>query len=145
MFGLEDVMKNVDLGDILQKVGLSDSDKKEVTNQAANAVKYRTTKETARGNKGIMENLFSQNKNSKDADVVAKKMENDLAFNLKKNTNLEPSVIDQVKSAVMSKFLGGLASTDQAKGDKEGKGMLDSFMDNDMLDGFKSKLGGFFK
>tara|TARA_B110000046_G_C13021861_1_gene411667 strand:- start:4668 stop:4787 length:120 start_codon:yes stop_codon:yes gene_type:complete len=39
MFGLEDLMKNVDLGDILEKVGLSDKDKKEVANQAADAIK----------------------------------------------------------------------------------------------------------
>jgi hypothetical protein len=50
MFGLEDIMKNVDLGDILEKVGLSDSDKEAVTNQAADAVKYRTNKEAAKGN-----------------------------------------------------------------------------------------------
>lgn len=145
MFGLEDIMKKVDLGDILEKVGLSDSEKKEVTNQAANAVKYRTTKETARGNKGVMANLFSQNDNTTEANQVAKKMEGDLAFNLKKNTNLSPSVIDQVKSAVMSKFLGGMSTTAKEKGDKDGAGMLDSFMDNDMMDGFKSKLGSFFK
>jgi hypothetical protein len=145
MFGLEDIMKNVDLGDILEKVGLSDSDKKGVTNQAADAVKYRVNKETARGNKGMVESLFSQKENTEDANVVAKKLEGDLAFNLKKKSNLSDTVIDQIKSAVMSKFLGGLGEAGKEKGDKEGKGMLDSFMDSDMVDGFKDKLGGLGK
>ena len=83
MFGLDDLMKKVDLGDILEKVGLSDSEKKEVTNQAADAIKYRTTKEKARGNEGIMANLFSSNDNTAEADNVAKKLEGDLAYNLK--------------------------------------------------------------
>jgi len=138
MFGLEDIMKNVDLGNILEKVGLSDADKKAVTNQAADAVKYRTNKETARGNSGVLENLFSQDSNTEEANGIANKLEGDLAHNLKKNTNLSSSVIDQIKSAVMSKFLGGVSNT----GGSGGKGMLDSFMDSGMLDSFKSKLGG---
>ena len=145
MFGLEDVMKNIDLGDILEKVGLSESDKKEVTNQAADAVKYRTNKEAARGNKGVMANLFSQGENSAEANTVAQKMEGDLAHNLSKNTSLSSTIIDQVKSAVMSKFLGGMADTGKNANDKEGNGMLDSLMDSDLMDGLKSKMGGFFK
>ena len=138
MFGLEDIMKNVDLGDILEKVGLSDADKKAVTEQAADAVKYRANKESAKGNMGILENLFSQDKNTSEADNVAKKLEGDLAFNLKNKTGLSEGIIDQIKSAVMSKFLGGVSNT----GGAGGKGMLDSFMDSGMLDSFKSKLGG---
>jgi len=138
MFGLEDIMKNVDLGDILEKVGLSDADKKAVTNQAADAVKYRANKETARGNSSILENLFSQDSNTTEANGIANKLEGDLAHNLKSNTSLSSTVIDQIKSAVMAKFLGGVSNT----GGAGGKGMLDSFMDSGMLDGFKSKLGG---
>lgn len=142
MFGLEDIMKNVDLGDILEKVGLSDADKNEVTNQAANAVEYRTKKEAGRGNSNILENLFSQDDNSEDANTVANKLEGDLAFNLKKNTGLSDTIIDSIKSAVMSKFLGGVSNT----GGSGGKGMLDSFMDSDIGNSLKStltdKLGG---
>jgi len=138
MFGLEDIMKNVDLGDILEKVGLSDTDKKAVTNQAADAVKYRTNKETARGNSGVLENLFSQDTNTAEANTMASKLEGDLAHNLKSNTGLSGDIIDQIKSAVMSKFLGGVSNT----GGSGGKGMLDSFMDSGMLDGFKKQLGG---
>ena len=141
MFGLEDIMKNVDLGDILEKVGLSDADKKQVTNQAADAVKYRTNKEAARGNTGIMENLFSQDANTTEANGVANKLEGDLAHNLKKNTSMTDVVIDQIKSAVMAKFLGGVSKT----GGAGGKGMMDSLMDSSVVDGLKSKLGGFFK
>jgi hypothetical protein len=141
MFGLEDIMKNVDLGDILEKVGLSDADKKAVTNEAADAVKYRTNKEAARGNTGIMENLFSQDSNTAEADCIANKLEGDLAHNLKNKTSLSDVVIDQIKSAVMSKFLGGVSKTVGTGG----KGMMDSLMDSGVVDGLKSKLGGFFK
>lgn len=51
-------MKKVDLGDILEKVGLSDDDKKEVTNQAADALKYCTNKEKARSNDNTMKNYL---------------------------------------------------------------------------------------
>jgi len=138
MFGLEDIMKNVDLGDILEKIGLSDTDKTAVTNQAVDAVKYRTNKEVAKGNSTVLENLFSQDSNSEDATKVASKLEGDLAFNLKKNTGLSGEIIDQIKSAVMSKFLGGISNT----GGAGGKGMLDSLMDSDIVDSLKSKLTG---
>jgi len=138
MFGLEDIMKNVDLGDILEKVGLSDADKTAVTNQTAEAVKYRTNKEAARGNSNVLENLFSQDTNTSEASNVANKLEGDLAFNLKKNTGLSAVVIDQIKSVVMSKFLGGVSNT----GGAGGKGMLDSLMDSDIVDSLKSQLGG---
>lgn len=145
MFGLEDLMKKVDLGDILEKVGLSDSDKKEVTNQAADAIKYRTTKEKARGNEGIMANLFSQNDNTSDADNIAKKLEGDLAHNLKNKSGMSDGIIDQIKSAVMSKVMSSFTGAAAETGDKEGNGLLSMFTDGDMLDGLKSKLGGFFK
>ena len=138
MFGLEDIMKNVDLGDILEKVGLSDSDKEAVTNQAADAVKYRTNKEAAKGNTNVLENLFSQDSNTSEADSVAGKLEGDLAFNLEKNTGLSSDVIDKIKSVVMSKFLGGVSNT----GGTGGKGMLDSLMDSDIVDSLKSQIGG---
>ena len=138
MFGLEDIMKNVDLGDILEKVGLSDTDKQAVTNQAAEAVKYRTNKEAARGNSNVLENLFSQDSNSNEANTVANKLEGDLAYSLKKNTGISDVVIDQIKSVVMSKFLGGVSNT----GGTGGKGMLDSLMDSDIVDSLKSQIGG---
>jgi hypothetical protein len=145
MFGLDELMKKVDLGDILEKVGLSDDDKKEVTNQAADALKYRTNKEKARGNEGIMKNLFSAHDNTEDANKVAKKLEGDLEYNLKNKTNVEPSIIDQIKSTVMEKVLGSFTGAAQEKGDKEGNGLMDMLTDNDLVDGLKSKLGGFFK
>lgn len=145
MFGLEDLMKNVDLGDILDKVGLSDDDKKEVTNQAADALKYRTNKEKARGNDGTMKNLFSSNDNTEDANKVAKKLEGDLAFNLKNKSGMADGIIDQIKSVVMSKVLGSFTGAAAEKGDKEGGGLMDMLTDSNLLDGFKDKLGGLGK
>lgn len=145
MFGLEDLMKNVDLGDILEKVGLSDSQKAEVTNQTADAVKYRVNKEQARGNTDTIKNLFSQNDNTNEANTMANKLEGDLAYNLKNKAGLSDSIIDTIKSAVMSKFLGGTSSALSQNGDKDGGSILDMFGDNEMLNGFKDKIGGFFK
>lgn len=145
MFGLDDLIKNVDLGDILDKVGLSDNDKEEVKNQAVDAVKYRTNKEKARGNDNVLSNLFSANDNNDDANKVAQKLEGDLAYNLKNKTGMSDGIIDQIKSAVMNKVLGGFTGAAAEKGDKEGNGIMDLLTDNDMLDGLKSKLGGFFK
>lgn len=141
MFGLEDLMKNVDLGDILEKVGLSDDQKNDVTNQAVDALKYRTTKEKARGNEGIMANLFSQNENTPDADNISKKLEGDLAFNLKNKSGFSDIIIDQIKSAVMSKVLGSFMGGAAEKGDKEGNGLLSMLTDSGLL----GKLGGLFK
>ena len=45
----------------------------------------------------------------------------------------------------MSKFLGGISDSGKNAWDKEGNGMLDSLMDSDLMDGLKSKMGGFFK
>lgn len=145
MFGLDDLIKNVDLGDILDKVGLSDNDKEEVKNQAVDAVKYRTNKEKARGNDSILSNLFSAHDNSTDANKVAQKLEGDLAFNLKNKTGISDGIIDQIKTAVMSKVLGGFTGAAEANGDKEGNGIMDLLTDGEMLDGLKNKLGGFFK
>jgi hypothetical protein len=145
MFGLEDLMKNVDLGDILEKVGLTDSQKTEVSNQAADAVKYRVNKENARGNTDIVKNLFSQNDNTSEANNVANKLEGDLAFNLKNKAGLSDGIIDTIKSAVMAKFLGGTSNVLAQNGDKDGGGILDMFGDNDMVNSFKNKIGGFFK
>tara|TARA_B110000046_G_C13021861_1_gene411666 strand:- start:4355 stop:4519 length:165 start_codon:yes stop_codon:yes gene_type:complete len=50
-----------------------------------------------------------------------------------------------IKSVVMSKVLGSFTGSTAEKGDKEGNGLMDMFTDNDMIDGLKSKLGGFFK
>ena len=154
MFGLDDLMSKVDLGDILDKVGLSDNDKQEVTKEAVDAVKYRTTKEKARGNDNIMSNLFSTNENTAEANKINQKLEGDLAFNLKEKTGLSDGIIDQIKSVVMSKVMSGFTSSAAEKGDKEGNGLMDMFTDSDMLskftsgdmmDSIKGKLGGFFK
>ncbi|MFK8044517.1 MAG: hypothetical protein AB8B72_03410 [Crocinitomicaceae bacterium] len=148
MFGLEDLMKNVDLGDILEKVGLSDDQKKEVTNQAADAVNYRVKKENSRGNMDTIKNLFSQNDNNEDANRVASKLEGDLAYNLKNKAGLSDTIIDTIKSAVMSKFLGGATKSLADKGDTDGGGIMDmlsGFAGGDMLDNLKGKIGGFFK
>jgi hypothetical protein len=154
MFGLDDIMNKVDLGDILEKVGLSNDKKEEVTKQAVDAVKYRTTKEKARGNTGTMANLFSTNENTAEANTVNKKLEGDLAFNLKNKTGLSDDIIDQIKSVVMTKVLGGFTDTASKNGDKEGNGLMDMLTDSDLLSKFassdmgnslKNKLGGFFK
>ncbi len=145
MFGLGDLMKNIDLGDILDKVGLSDTEKKEVSNQAADAVKYRVNKENGRGNGDTVKNLFSQSTNSNDADKVAGKLEGDLVHNLKKNTGISDDIIDKIKSVVMAKFLGGTTDALAKNGDSDGGGIMDLFGDSDMLGGIKDKLSGFFK
>ncbi len=154
MFGLEDLMKNVDLGDILEKVGLSDKDKKEVTTQAADALKYRTTKEAARGNEGTMKNLLSTSDNNEEANKVAKKLEGDLAYNLKNKSGMSDGIIDQIKSVVMEKVMGSFTGAAAKTGDKEGNGLMSMLTDGDLLskfkdggimDSMKSKLGGFFK
>ncbi len=145
MFGLEDLMKNVDLGDILEKVGLSDKDKEAVTNQAADAVKYRVNKESSRGNLDTVKNLFSTNDNNEDANNMAKKLEGDLAFNLKNKAGLSDGIIDKIKSAVMEKFLGGTTSALSKSGDNEGGGIMDLFGDSGLMDTFKNKISGFFK
>ena len=145
MFGLEDLMKNVDLGDILEKAGLSPEAQKDVSNQAADAVKYRVNKENARGNVDTIKNLFSQDDNTEGANTMAKKLEGDLAYNLKNKAGLSDTIIDMVKSAVMEKFLGGATSALSKNGDTKGGGIMDMFGDSDMLKGFTNKLSGFFK
>ncbi|MGV6861539.1 MAG: hypothetical protein ACWA41_07190 [Putridiphycobacter sp.] len=132
MFDVQELLKNVDLGDVMAKFGLGESEKKKVTQSAVEAVKYRTEKESNRGNSSILENLFSQDKNSADADTVAKKLEGDLAYSLKNKAGMEDGVIDQIKSAVMDKFLGGLMNT----GGKGGKSILDGFLSKDLMSKF---------
>ena len=144
MFGLDDLMKKVDLGDILEKVGLSEQDKAAVTNQAADAVKYRVNKENARGNTDTIKNLFSQNDNTEAANGMASKLEGDLAFNLKNKLGLDENVINQIKTVVMEKFMGGTSNALAESGDKDGGSVLDMFGDNDLVNRFKSKIGGFF-
>ncbi len=144
MFGLDDLMKKVDLGDILEKVGLSEQDKAAVTNQAADAVKYRVNKENARGNTDTIKNLFSQNDNTEAANGMASKLEGDLAFNLKNKLGLDENVINQIKTVVMEKFMGGTSNALAESGDKDGGSVLDMFGDNDLVNSFKSKIGGFF-
>ena len=144
MFGLDDLMKKVDLGDILEKVGLSEQDKAAVTNQAADAVKYRVNKENARGNTDTIKNLFSQNDNTEAANGMASKLEGDLSFNLKNKLGLDENVINQIKTVVMEKFMGGTSNALAESGDKDGGSVLDMFGDNDLVNSFKSKIGGFF-
>ncbi|MEO9534267.1 MAG: hypothetical protein ABJG68_04665 [Crocinitomicaceae bacterium] len=150
MFGLEDIMKKVDLGDIMSKFNLGESEKEEVTKQAADAVQYRANKEKSRGNEGIMENLFSAKDNSEDANTVQKKLEGDLEYNLKNKTNMEPSMIEKIKSEVMSRFLGGATNAAKESGDAEGKGLMSMFSGgSDMMKNIGDsdigkKIKGFF-
>jgi hypothetical protein len=145
MFGLGDLMKNIDLGDVLEKVGLSDKDKEEVKVQAADALKYRTSKEKVRGNEKVMTNLFSTDENTPEANQVAKKLEGDLAHNLKTKSGMSEGIVDQIKSAVMQKVMSSFTGEAAKNGDKGGNGLLEMFTDGDMMDNIKSKLGGFFK
>ena len=154
MFGLDDLIKKIDLGEILDKVGLSDNEKKEVGTQAADAIKYRTTKEKARGNSQTMTNLFSTKDNTEDANKVAKKLEGDLAYNLKNKSGMSDGIIDQIKGLVMSKVLTSFTGAAAEKGDKDGNSLmhlftagnlLDKFKDGGMMNSLKGKLGGFFK
>lgn len=127
MFGLEDLMKKVDMGEIMSKFNLGDSEKEAVTKEAADAVKYRASKEKARGNEGAMQSLFATKENTEDANKMQKKLEGDLEYNLKKNTKMEPSMIEKIKSEVMSKFLGGATNAAKDSGDTEGKGLMSMF------------------
>ena len=144
MFGLGDLMKNIDLGDVLEKVGLSDKDKEEVKVQAADALKYRTNKEKVRGNEKVMTNLFSTDENTPEANQVAKKLEGDLAHNLKTKSGMSEGIVDQIKSAVMQKVMSSFTG-EAAKRRQRRNGLLEMFTDGDMMDNIKSKLGGFFK
>jgi len=149
MFGLEDIMKKIDLGDIMAKFNLGDKEKEEVTKQAADAVNYRAQKEKKRGNDNIMENLFANKENSEDANTMQKKLEGDLAYNLKNKSNMEPSMIDKIKGEIMSKFLGGATTAAKDKGDEEGKGLMGLFSGGDvmknLMDGdIGKKLKGLF-
>ena len=132
MFDLNELMKNIDLGDVLSKFNLGEEEKKKVTESALEAVHYRTKKEAARGNHSILENLFSQDANNAEADNIAKKLEGDLAYSLKNKAGMSSGIIDTIKSAVMSKVLGGFMNT----GGKGGKSVLDGLLNSDMLSGF---------
>lgn len=149
MFGLEDLMKKVDLGDILDKFNLGDKEKEEVKKQTVDAVNYRAKKEKSRGNEGIMENLFSSKPNTSEADTVKKKLEGDLAFNLKKKSNLDEGIIDKIKGEIMDRFLGGASNAAKEKGDEDGKGLMgllsgDNILDNIMESDIAKKLKGLF-
>lgn len=120
MFGLGDLMKNIDLGDVLEKVGLSDKDKEEVKVQAADALKYRTNKEKVRGNEKVMTNLFSTDENTPEANQVAKKLEGDLAHNLKTKSGMSEGIVDQIKSAVMQKVMSSFTGEAAKKATKAG-------------------------
>lgn len=149
MFGLEDLMKKVDLGDILDKFNLGDKEKEEVKKQTADAVNYRAKKEKSRGNEGIMENLFSSKPNSSEADTVKKKLEGDLAFNLKNKANMDEGIIDKIKSEIVGRFLGGATDAAKEKGDEDGKGLMglfsgDNILDNIMESDIAKKLKGLF-
>jgi hypothetical protein len=135
MFDLKELMNNIDLGDVLSKFNLGDEEKKKVTESALEAVTYRTKKETGKGNANVLENLFSQDSNTTDADNVAKNLEGDLAYSLQNKAGMSSGVVDSIKSAVMSKVLAGFMNT----GGKGGKGILDGLLNSDMLSGF---LGG---
>lgn len=135
MFDLKELMKNIDLGDVLSKFNLGEDEKKKVTESALEAVSYRTKKEAGKGNANVLENLFSQDSNTADADNVAKKLEGDLAYSLQNKAGMSSGIVDSIKSAVMSKVLGGFMNT----GGKGGKGILDGLLNSDMLSGF---LGG---
>lgn len=149
MFGLEDLMKKVDLGEIMAKFNLGDKEKEEVQKQAVDAVNYRANKEKSRGNEGQMENLFSTKKNNPDADNIQKKLEGDLAFNLKNKSNMEPGLIDKIKGEIMSKFLGGATNAAKEKGDEDGKGLMSMFSGGDLMKNISgsdigAKLKGLF-
>lgn len=140
-----DLMKNIDLGDVLEKVGLSNKDKKEVKVQAADALKYRINKEKVRGNEKVMTNLFSTDENTPEANQVAKKLEGDLAHNLKTKSGMPEGIVDQIKSSVMQKVMSSFTGEAAKRVNKGGNGLLEMLRDGDMMENIKSKLGGFFK
>lgn len=133
MFGLDDIMKKVDLGDILSKFNLGDKEKEEVQKQAVDAVNYRATKEKNRGNEGMVQKLFATKENDEEANLIQKKLEGDLAYNLKNKSNMEPGIIDKIKGEIMSKFLGGATNAAKEKGDEDGKGLMSMFSGGDLM------------
>jgi len=143
MFDVNELMKNIDLGDVLSKFNLGEEEKKKVTESALEAVTYRTKKEAKRGNSSILENLFSQGENTSEANNIAKKLEGDLTYSLQNKAGLSSGIVDSIKSAVMSKVLSGFMKT----GGSGGKGVLDGLLNSDLLSSFiggnsKSKGGG---
>lgn len=145
MFGIDDLLKKIDLDDILDKFNLGNDKKDEVKKMAADAVNYRTKKENKRGNGKAMEELLANKDNTAEADVMKKKLEGDLAYNLKNKTDMDESLIDKIKGAVMDRFLGGATGAAKEKGEEDGKGLL-SMLGGDNLIGnlLGDKLKGLF-
>lgn len=145
MFGLDDLLKKVDLGDILSKFNLGDKEKEEVKVQAADALNYRVNKEKKRGNEKGLEELLASKDNTGDADSMAKKLEGDLAFNLKNKSKMDESLIDKIKSEVMSRFLGGATGAAKEKGEEDGKGLMGLFGGDNLVGNLLGdKLKGLF-
>ena len=132
MFDLKDLMKNIDLDDVLSKFNLGSEEKKKVAESAMEAVTYRTKKEAVKGNASVLENLFSQDKNTPDAENVAKKLEGDLAYSLQNKAGLPTDIVETIKTAVTSKVLSGFMNT----GGKGGKSVLDGILNSDMVSNF---------
>ena len=147
MFNIQDALKHVDMDQIsglASKVGLKGDQISKITDYAADAVKYRVNKESARGNDQKLESMFSENENTDDDNKLAGKMENDFVYNLTNKMGLPAGIADQLKGTVMKNILGGITKTLSEKGTNSAKGLLDNFGDSDMLNGFKKKLSNLF-
>jgi len=147
MFGLDDIMKYVDtdqISNLAKKVGLKDDQVNEITSQAADAVKYRINKESARGNSSKVENLLSDKDNTDDEVKLASKMENDFVYNLTNKMGLPDSVANQLKGSVVSNMLSGVTKKLNVSNINNLDGIMNQFGDSDMLDGFKKKFSNLF-
>lgn len=112
MFDLDDVLDKVDLGqigDLAKKVGLDEDKTDKLKDMAKDALKYRVSKEKARGNEKRVASMFSDKTNDEEDNKMVSKFENDFAFNLSKKLGLPDSVTKQVKGEVMQNFLGSVS------------------------------------
>jgi hypothetical protein len=133
MFGLADLLREIDLESVFSKVDLGEDNKVEVKKQAAAAVNYRTQKEKKRGNDAFIENLFSSHENKREAVKIQKKIEEDLEYNLKTKSNIDFGIIDKIKEDIISKFLSEASAAAKESGDEEGKGLSGLFGGNDIM------------
>lgn len=140
MFDIKDITQNIDLGqitDLAKKAGLDSSQISQLTDHATDAVKYRVSKEKARGNENSVASLFSENENSEDDNKMASKMENDFVFNLTKKMGLPDNIANQLKGDVMKSVMSGVTKKLSASGMNNLDGIMSNLGDNDMVDKFK--------
>lgn len=147
MFDLEDVLDKVDLGKIeglAKKVGLDSDKTNKLKDMAKDALKYRVSKEKARGNENRVASMLSEKKNDDEDNKLASKLEGDFAFNLSKKLGLPDNVTNQLKGEVMQSFLGAVSKNLTKKNLNNVGDIVKNLGDSDMIDSFKDKFKNMF-